>query len=84
MDKSGIYKIACNQCKKVYISQTQKKIIERFKEHLRDIKYNRPSKSAVAKHVLEKHNLDVKLTEKYLHLVKEAKRPYKLDTCAQE
>lgn len=46
--KSGIYKILCEFCDKIYIGQSRRKIITRYKEHCRHIKYNRPSKSAVA------------------------------------
>ena len=50
---SGIYKIKCNTCNKVYIGQTDEGIITRYKEHIRYIKSNNPQ-SAYAIHIL--HN----------------------------
>jgi len=39
---SGIYRLQCNTCSKVYIGQSGRAIITRFKEHLRYIKNNDP------------------------------------------
>lgn len=59
-NKSGIYKITCNNCDKIYIGQTKRSIITRFKEHRAHIIYNRPSKSAVANHAISNnHNIDI-------------------------
>lgn len=60
LEKSGIYEIGCNGCDKVYLGQTKRKIITRFKEHLAHIKYDRPEKSSVAEHILlNNHDLDL-------------------------
>jgi hypothetical protein len=39
--QSGIYKINCQSCYKVYIGQTGRTIKIRYKEHLKNIKNNR-------------------------------------------
>lgn len=59
-NKSGIYKITCNNCENIYIGQTKRNILTRFKEHIAHIKYKRPTKSAVADHVItNNHNIDI-------------------------
>ena len=51
--KSGICKINCKQCEKVYIGQTKKKFRKkRTKEHFRNLKLNHTEKSAIASHFL--------------------------------
>lgn len=40
LNKSGIYKISCNDCDKIYIGQTKRSINTRFKEHVSHTKYN--------------------------------------------
>lgn len=52
IEKSGIYSITCNDCKKVYYGQTKRSIATRFKDHCTYIRLNYPNKSAVAAHVL--------------------------------
>lgn len=51
-EKSGIYQINCDNCEKIYIGQTKRKIEKRFKEHYAHFKYKRPEKSAIAKHCI--------------------------------
>lgn len=76
-DKSGIYEIKCEICNKVYTGQTRRKVIKRYKEHCAHVKYNRPEKSAVAKHILKDfHAAQKDLTVK---LKKQVNKPYKLD-----
>ena len=50
-DKSGIYKLTCNTCKMSYIGQTNRRLHQRYKEHVRYIKHNTP-KSSYALHIL--------------------------------
>lgn len=58
-DKSGIYSIKCSDCNDIYIGQTRRKISDRFKEHIRNIKYNKPDRSSVAEHSLtHNHNIE--------------------------
>lgn len=61
LKKSGIYKINCSGCEKVYIGQTKRDIETRAKEHARNIKNEETTKSAVAKHFWEaKHSIELK------------------------
>jgi hypothetical protein len=48
---SGIYKLRCNTCNRVYIGQSRRSIAVGHKEHLRYIRTNNPT-SAYALHIL--------------------------------
>ena len=50
MKNSGIYKINCEQCEKVYIGQTKRNLETRTKEHFRNLRLNYTDKSAIASH----------------------------------
>ena len=52
-EKSGIYRISCNDCEKVYIGQTKRTIRKRGSEHRRNSLNHEIGKSAVAKHFWE-------------------------------
>jgi hypothetical protein len=52
-EKSGIYKITCQSCQKVYIGQTGRNLKTRFKEHIRSIRYKKDD-SAYAQHILNR------------------------------
>lgn len=77
LKKSGIYEIKCNVCGKIYIGQTRRQVSQRYKEHCAHIRYNRPEKSAVAKHVLK--DLHSGLTELNVKLKKRVTKTYNLD-----
>ena len=51
-DKSGIYKLTCKTCNKVYIGQTSRNLTIRYREHIRYIKNNDPQ-SAYALYILQ-------------------------------
>jgi hypothetical protein len=51
-DPSGIYKLKCNTCNKVYVGQSGRTKNVTFKEHIRYIRSNN-STSANARHILE-------------------------------
>jgi hypothetical protein len=51
-DPSGIYKLQCNTCNKVYVGQSGRAISVRFKEHIRYVRSNNSS-SAYATRILE-------------------------------
>jgi hypothetical protein len=53
LEKSGIYKIVCKNCWKIYYGQTKRRRDEREKEHDRAIRNQTPDLSAVAAHCLE-------------------------------
>ena len=65
---SGVYRLKCNTCNKVYVGQSGRAITKRYKEHIRYIKSNNPT-SAYAAHILQ--NIHEFGTEKdAMHLVK--------------
>ena len=77
MQKSGIYQISCDDCNEIYIGQTKRTIKTRFKEHISHIKYNRPTKSAVASHTLKNGHLNISIEN--LSLLKASNDQYQLD-----
>lgn len=57
MEKSGIYKITCPHCSKIYIGQTKRNMETRLKEHLREAeiakkKNSTEFRSKVAEHIV--------------------------------
>lgn len=59
-EQSGIYSIKCNCCEMVYVGQTRRALIKRFKEHRCHTRKNEPDFSSVAKHMLDNdHNFDL-------------------------
>jgi hypothetical protein len=74
---SGIYKLKCNMCGKVYVRQSGRTIDVRFKEHIRYIRSNRPT-SAYATHILEnRHEYGTK--ENTLQLLKACQKGAHVD-----
>ena len=53
LHKSGIYEIDCADCDKLYIGQTKRRLITRFKEHIAHFKFNRRGRSSVADHIFD-------------------------------
>lgn len=77
LEKSGIYQINCDTCDKLYIGQTRRQIMTRWKEHFSHIKFCRPEKSSVADHILEtNHNISIK----NLSLLKTVNNKHYLDS----
>ena len=78
--KSGIYKISCGNknCSLMYIGQTKRAIIKRFKEHSANIKHNQPDKSAVALHALELDHFNI-TSDNNLKLLKQVNNNRKLN-----
>lgn len=74
LQKSGIYEIECGDCHQKYIGQTSRKLIERFKEYMSHVRYNRPQKSSVADHILS-NNVSID----NLSLKKQTNKPSQLD-----
>jgi len=60
--KSGIYKQTCRTCNKAYIGQTSRTITQRYREHIRYIKNNKPQ-SAYTEHILRNIHEHGNLTE---------------------
>lgn len=74
--KSGIYEIKC-ECNAKYIGQTKRNILTRFKEHCSHIRFNRPTKSSVAEHVLSNDHLNINTNN--LKLIKQINNKNELD-----
>ncbi|KAG8239215.1 hypothetical protein J437_LFUL018992 [Ladona fulva] len=51
--RSGVYKLACQDCNSVYVGSTGRKFMDRMKEHRRAFIRNMPEKSNFAKHLIE-------------------------------
>ena len=76
-DPSGIYKLKCNTCNKVYVGQSGRTIGIRFKEHIRYMRSNN-STSAYATHILEnRHECGTK--ENTLQLLKACQKVTHMD-----
>jgi hypothetical protein len=74
LNNSGVYKIKCENCEKVYIGQTGRKIVTRAEEHLKAVK-NFSINSEMADHVRETgHNFNINS----FNLVKVCDKGYKL------
>lgn len=74
-EKSGIYSITCDECKRVYYGQTKRSVEIRFGEHIQSIRLNHPYKSAVASHILvDGHAMITKDNLKLLKQVNDARR----------
>jgi hypothetical protein len=52
-EQSSIYKMTCQSCHKVYTGQTGRNLITRYKEHVRNIRFNK-EESAFAQHTSDK------------------------------
>ena len=52
LNPSGIYKLKCNTCNKIYVGQSGRDIDTRYKEHIRYIRTNN-LQSAYATHILQ-------------------------------
>lgn len=76
----SIYKITSEFCKRRYLGQSRRKILKRYEDHCRHVKYNRPNKSAVAFHAIKELHLN--FNPKDAHCLKPMKPIndyYKLD-----
>lgn len=76
INQSGIYSIKCNCCDKIYIGQSKRAVIKRYKEHRYHTNCNDAEKSSVAKHMIENgHCFD----QSGLKLIKRVDDFYKLN-----
>lgn len=78
-DKSGVYKLNCNNCNSFYIGQSGRKFIERIKEHMRHIRQGRvtfsvDTPSSFANHIIsENHNFILDTNFEILHVCKKGR-----------
>lgn len=63
LKQSGIYRIKCSDCDKVYIGQTKRTVEARFKEHLASIKKKETYRSAFAAHAVENIHLNTNVND---------------------
>jgi len=54
--KSGIYKVQCNECDMFYIGQTTKSITTRFKQHISKFNNKHYEDSAIASHMYDSNH----------------------------
>lgn len=74
LNKSGIYKLSCEQCNSVYIGQTGRNFNIRYKEHIRSFKNNKTD-SNFSKHLIEsKHILSKNHKPTILHTCSKSKK----------
>lgn len=76
-EKSGVYEITCSVCLEKYFGQTRRQALIRYREHLAAIKLNKPSKSSVASHSLER--LHFNFTAESMKLIKVVNNASTLD-----
>jgi hypothetical protein len=62
-EATGVYKFECDE---VYIGQTGRSFVTRFKDHMAHIKNGQPDKSNIALHSLvSKHNVKMETSRYY-------------------
>lgn len=67
-NKSGVYKLTCDECGGVYVGQTGRSFEIRYKEHIAAVRNERPERSHFAKHLLESgHRLGDSHSYEVLH-----------------
>lgn len=85
LGKSGIYKITCDHCDKIYIGQTKRTLNTRFKEHIAEVtKANKDTdkglthhfKSKVAEHIFNENHF---LNTDSIKITRHITNPWKLN-----
>jgi hypothetical protein len=71
-EQSGIYKMICQSCHKVYIGQKGRNLTTRYKEHIRNIRFNK-EESAFAQHILGK-GYQYRPMEQIMEMIKYARK----------
>lgn len=79
LKQPGIYKVTCPHCLKVYVGQSKRYVEKRFSEHLRCIKYNRTTKSAIALHVWKNDPPHTNIKKQNLELLKHVRKRVQQD-----
>ncbi|XP_062700128.1 uncharacterized protein LOC134284823 [Aedes albopictus] len=85
LTKSGVYKVTCNHCDKIYIGQTKRTLNTRFKEHITEVsKAHKDTdkglihhfKSKVAEHIFNEGHF---MNTSNIKLLRHITNPWKLD-----
>jgi hypothetical protein len=71
-EQSGIYRLICQSCHKVYIGQTGRTLSIRYKEHIRNIRSNKDD-SAFEQHILDNQHQYGPMTT-IMKIVEQAKK----------
>jgi len=71
-DPSGIYELKCKTCNKVYVGQSGRAIVFRFKEHMRYIRSNNSTSAYAARILDNRHEYGTK--EDTLKLLKKCQK----------
>ena len=67
-DKSGVFRLQCNDCPVIYVGQSGRKIKDRISEHERAVRLNTPEKSPFAAHLLASgHTFEETVGTRLLH-----------------
>ena len=66
--KNVIYCLTCSVCQKQYVGETKRPFLVRFKEHSKDIEYNR--KKPIVEHVLLHKELEAKIVPQIIEVIK--------------
>jgi len=68
-EKCGVYQLTCPDCEMTYTGQTRRSFKTRFKENMRDFKYNN-KKSKFAQHLLDEGHAIGKMDDimKVIHI----------------
>ena len=75
-ERSGVYKITCNTCRKAYVGHTSHNLKAKYQEHMRYIKNNNP-RSAYALHILNNRHEYGKINDT-MTLLKPINKPHLL------
>jgi len=81
LEKSGIYELTCQTCGAVYVGQTRRTVIKRYKEHLACVRKN-PDRSSVATHIVDnisRNQPDHVIPIENVRLLKEVRQRRRLD-----
>lgn len=73
LNKSGVYKINCEDCAAVYIGQTGRNINTRVKEHINSIRYNKKN-TGISTHCIDNNHFIDLNNIKLVHNEKKSKR----------
>ena len=76
--KNVIYLLTCSICQKQYVGETKRAFIVRYKEHLKDLEYNRDK--PIVNHALSHKGLVVDYTPQIIEVIH--KDPEKATTTA--
>lgn len=78
LEKTGVYKLKCNDCDKFYIGQTGRSFAKRAKEHKPNPRIN-PQKSSYAQHIIDEEHSTGNI-ENNIEIMEVCNKGFTLDT----